>query len=244
MDDTMNLKLSEPPLAWNWNAGMAQGMRFPFAGAEHIAANFSQAWQDIFILSMLDGKRNGRYLEIGGHVPISNNNTYLLHKEFGWSGATVEFDPSHFHRWLSQRPHSHLTIADALTLDYEFAMLQWFGADVRRIDYLQLDIDPSFNTLRVLKKLPLEKYRFSVITFETDVYAGDTRARDESRAILGALGYELVARDVCVFFEPAGPDPIPFEDWWVDPQEIDAAKIEALKQDHFARRLPQKVLFN
>lgn len=239
----MNLNTSALPLAWNWKAGMAQQLRFPFPGAEGIQENHSQAWQDLFILSMLGGQRNGRYLEVGGHVPISNNNTYLLHKEFGWSGTTVEFDPSHFPRWLGSRPHSHLTIADALALDYEVAMPQWFGPQASRIDYLQLDIDPSFNTLRVLKKLPLDKYRFSVITFETDVYAGDTRARDESRAILGALGYELVARDVCVFFEPAGPDPIPFEDWWVDPLVVDAAKIEALKQDSFERRLPQKVLF-
>lgn len=240
----MNLNPSAAPLAWSWNPGMAQTMRFPFAGAEQIAANFSQAWQDIFILSMLGGMREGRYLEIGGHVPISNNNTYLLQQQFGWRGTTVEFDPSHFPRWLAHRPHSHLTIADALTLDYEVAMAQWFGPELRRIDYLQLDIDPSFNTLRVLKKLPLDKYRFSVITFETDVYAGDTRARDESRAILGAQGYELVARDVCVYFEPAGPDPIPFEDWWVDPQVVHASTIAALKQDSFARRLPQKVLFN
>ncbi len=240
----MNLKTSESILLWNWNIGMAQKLRFPFAGAEKINANYSQAWQDIFILSMLGGKRNGHYLEIGGHVPISNNNTYMLCKEFGWSGNTVEYDPSHFPHWLASRPDSNLTIADALKLDYENAMLQWFGPSVSRIDYLQLDIDPSFNTLCVLKKLPLEKYRFSVITFETDVYAGDVRARDESRAILSSLGYELVARDVCVYFGPAGPDPIPFEDWWVDPLAIDAAMIAMLKQDNFTKRLPQMVLFN
>lgn len=240
----MNLNTSEQALVWSWNPGLAQKLRFPFPGAESIPANYSQAWQDIFILSMLEGKRNGRYLEVGGHVPISNNNTYLLHSAFGWTGSTIEFDPSHFPRWLAHRPDSRLTIADALALDYEDAMQKWFGPDVTRIDYLQLDIDPSFNTLRVLKKLPLDKYRFSVITFETDVYAGDTRARDESRAILGAQGYELVAQDVCVYFEPAGPDPIPFEDWWVDPQVVSASTIAALKQDSFARRLPQKVLFN
>ena len=38
-------------------------MRYPFAGIEQIEQNHSQSWQDIFVLTMLDGKRNGTYLE-------------------------------------------------------------------------------------------------------------------------------------------------------------------------------------
>ncbi len=34
-----------------------------------IKENHSQAYQDLFVLTMLGGKKNGRYLEIGGNHP-------------------------------------------------------------------------------------------------------------------------------------------------------------------------------
>ena len=43
----------------------------------------------------------------------------------------------------------------------------------KQIDYLSLDIDPSEATLAALKKLPLDEYRFSVITYETEVYRAE-----------------------------------------------------------------------
>ncbi len=221
---------------------MAPHIRIPFAGSDNLARNHSQAWQDIFILLALDGLRDGRYLEVGGHVPVDNNNTCLLHRQFGWNGVTLELDAAHFPYWKTHRPDSALIIADALTIDYAQAMEQWFG-DERRIDYLQLDIDPSINTLGVLKRLPLDQWRFSVITFETDVYAGDTRARDESRAILSAKGYVPVAKDVGVLFPPVSPNPIPFEDWWVDPQVVRPDVIAQLQAVSEQSNWPQDMLF-
>jgi hypothetical protein len=222
---------------------MARSLRFPFAGAEALRANYSQAWQDIFVLSMLDGKRDGRYLEIGGQVPAENNNTYVLDRFFGWTGVTVELDPHHLSGWRRERPGSTFVIADALLVDYERAVPSWFGAESGRLDYLQLDIDPSLNTLAVLKRLPLDTYRFSVITFETDAYTGDHRARSESREILDRYGYELVAPDVCVVYAPIAADPIPFEDWWVDPGIVGRAKIDAMKALGSESLLPQHLLF-
>jgi hypothetical protein len=130
-----------------------------------------------------------------------------------------------------------------MALDYGQAIPLWFGKDTKRIDYLQLDIEPSFNTLQVLKKIPLDQFRFSVITFETDVYAGDVRAREESRAMLQGHGYELVAPDVGVIFEPISPNPIAFEDWWVDPAVVDRGMIEALRGCSGQPTLPQHLLF-
>ena len=222
---------------------MAAHLRMPFVGAASILANHSQAWQDIFVLSILGGLRGGSYLEIGGQQPRDNNNTYLLHKDFDWRGVTLEIDGSYSRAWKSLRPDSSLVIADALAIDYEESMAAWFGEKQRRIDYLQLDIDPSLNTLSVLKKLPLDRYRFSTITFETDAYAGDFRARDESREILRAQGYELVAGDVAVLFRAVSRDPIPFEDWWVDPQVVDAGVIQGMKALNRGAGLPQELLF-
>lgn len=245
-------------LEWSWTKQMASRLRFPFPSAGIIAENYSQSWQDIFVLSMLDGLRNGRYLEIGAQEPCANSNTYLLQKHFGWSGVSVELEPAYFTKWRCNRSEGNLVIADALTIDYVDALPKWYGprlnrgflarffnktADSTRIDYLQLDIDPSLNTLAVLKRIPLDRYRFSVITFETDAYAGDNRARNESREILHRHGYELVGRDISVLFPPVSPEPIPFEDWWVDPRVVDEQKIKVFRELNRNTSLPQELLF-
>jgi len=229
---------------WRWSPAMRTHARAPFPGLERLRTNHSQAWQDLFVLTMLNGRTAGRYLEVGGHGPVENNNTCLLHREFGWHGVTLERDSDHLPLWLLQRPDSHLVIADALTIDYEAALRLWFGADGGRLDYLQLDIDPSINTLRVLERLPLEKWRFSVLTFETDAYAGDMRARDRSRSILSSWGYVPVALDVCVLFPPVSAQPVPFEDWWVDPAAVGQETIDRFRARGSSGRMPQELLFS
>jgi len=253
---------------WQWEPALADRLRYPFAGATKIKSNHSQAFQDIFVLSMLDGLTHGRYLEIGAHHPVSNNNTHLLHKGYEWSGVSIDIDPTHSTQWRKERPRSTLLIADALKINYEEALSNWFNAepspsawakwlgrekanapphDPGRIDYLQLDIEPSIHTLGVLNVLPLDSYRFSVITFETDAYAGDLRARDESRECLSKHGYELIAADVSVLYTPISDEPIPFEDWWVDPQVVSQEKILAFRgagEEGRGGCPPQRLLFS
>jgi hypothetical protein len=228
---------------WRWQPGFVDRLRLPFPGVVGMPTNQSQAWQDLFVLTALRGLNNGIYLEVGANDPESNSNTWLLTHRFGWSGVSIEYDPAHLRKWVRQRPADRLITADAMALDYGQAIPLWFGKDTKRIDYLQLDIEPSFNTLQVLKKIPLDQFRFSVITFETDVYAGDVRAREESRAMLQGHGYELVAPDVGVIFEPISPNPIAFEDWWVDPAVVDRGMIEALRGCSGQPTLPQHLLF-
>lgn len=229
---------------WQWSPSLQPYLRHPFHGSDIIERNYSQSWQDLFVLTALQGQRDGFYLEVGGHVPVNNNNTYLLQEKFGWSGVSIELDASHMPAWQRDRPNSQFVIADALVIDYTKALPLWFGTQSRRIDYLQLDIDPSSNTLAVLKRLPLDDWRFSVITFETDAYTQDIRARDESRVILAEQGYILVAQDVSVLFPPVSPEPIPFEDWWVDPQVVDPRLIDHLQKLNQQSRLPQHLLIN
>ena len=213
-----------------------------FPGSELIKENFSQAFQDLFVIKMLNGKTNGTYLEVGANHPTFHNNTYLLHHVYKWSGRSIEFDPSCFYDWPQLRPESTFLLADALSIDYKKAMQMWFGNNSGRVDYLQLDIDPSINTLTVLKKLPHEDFRFSVITFETDAYTGDLRARDESRMILSSLGYELIGADVSVLFKDISPTPIAFEDWWVDPLVISSLKVGALINKDAHQFFPQLLI--
>ena len=46
---------------------------------------------DIIVDYIFKNKSDGFYIDIGCQHPISNNNTYLLHKR-GWSGINVDLD--------------------------------------------------------------------------------------------------------------------------------------------------------
>ena len=91
-----------------------------------------------------------------------------------------------------------------------------------QIDYLSLDCDPADVTLSCLKQLPLDKHRFSVITYETDVYQDGADYQFEQRQILQSHGYQLVVRNVM-------NEGNPFEDWWVDPTVIPEERWKPFK---------------
>ena len=142
-------------------------LRHQFSESERVRRNWSQSMQDMFVLSMLDGKRNGVYVEIGADKPKIINNSYLLERKFGWRGVSFELDKSKV-EFFNQHRKNKCISADATTFDYK-SLFQERNYP-KQIDYLSLDIDPSDATLAALKKLPLDEYRFSVITYETEVY--------------------------------------------------------------------------
>lgn len=174
--------------------------------------NRSQAGQDVFVLSMHNWKRNGTFLEIGAADPVLSSNTALLVDQFGWSGISVDIDRSYGAKWMARRPGDTFLGGNALEMNWDGLLA---GKD--RIDYLSLDIDPPGATLAVLESLPLDRVRFSVITYEHDVWRGDDWPRYRSRQILEAHGYRLAVPDVRVhvFWPYQGPEPVPYEDWWV-----------------------------
>ena len=184
--------------------------RKKFLGAENIKENYSQSMQDLFVLTMLNGKKNGVYVEIGGDQPISISNTYLLEKEFGWMGVSFELDGDKVSYFNTIRDNKCIC-ADATVYDYKFLFEE--RNYPKQIDYLQLDIDPAPQTLEALKKLPLDDHRFSVITYETDVYRHGPDIQEEQIGILKSYGYQLVAKNVQC-------EGNPYEDWWIDPAVI------------------------
>ena len=50
----------------------------------------SQLRQDLFVLSELDFKKNGYFIEFGATNGIDLSNTFLLENEFGWQGILAE----------------------------------------------------------------------------------------------------------------------------------------------------------
>ena len=92
-------------------------LRVNFNTADKIETNYSQALQDVFVLSVLDGKRNGTYLEIGGDDGIAINNTYILETEYDWTGLAFEWLEPGWNRYISQRKNPCLR-EDATKADY------------------------------------------------------------------------------------------------------------------------------
>ncbi len=183
-----------------------------FSGQTKISKNYSQAYQDLFVLSMLDGKTNGRYVEIGGYDAKIFSNTFILESIFNWKGFSVEIDKTRCGNFNNDRDRQNRCyLADATKFDYIGAMLTEKWKD--RIDYLSVDCEPSYNTLKSLLQFPLDRYRCSVITFEHDLYSDGSQILNKSREYLTDKGYQLVCSNVCNVANP-------FEDWWIDPQVV------------------------
>ena len=188
-------------------------IKFKFKGIETIDQNYSQSFQDMFILSMLNGKKKGTFLEIGAHDPVFISNTYLLESKFDWCGISIDIADCDF----SKRKAKFIK-QDALKIDYQKLLKENFNSN--QIDYLQIDIEPMEVTFKCLKRIPFSEYRFSVITYETDYYCPKTSpekkeyVKNKSRELIQSYGYELVLGDVCNI----GSDP--FEDWYIDPNIV------------------------
>lgn len=168
---------------------------------------------DAFALDILDYKRDGYYVEMGSADPIKGNTTYVMEEKYGWKGVGFDLDPELAAKYNSVRKNPCL-IENAVKFDYR----KYFQENnfPKQIDYLQIDIEAPMDQggrpakdkgqpLLGLIALPLNEYRFSVISFEHEylVYYKNQGVRDAQREILDSLGYSLVAR-------------IGHEDWWVD----------------------------
>lgn len=196
-------------------------LRFKFTDCEKITKNFSQVYQDMFVLSLYDGKRNGTYLEIGGGDPFLGNNSALLEKNYDWKGISIEYNRELTESYNKVRKNKALC-KNALEIDYKKLLDENFDTNV--IDYLQLDCEPSKSTFEILLGIPFDTYKFGVITYEHDHFVDITKTyRQKSRNYLKSIGYELIVNDI-------GPtDWYSFEDWWVNPELIDSNIIEKMK---------------
>ena len=211
-------------------------LRYQFKNLEKIKKNYSQALQDIFVLSILDGKENGTYVEIGSAGPFQGNNTALLETDFNWRGFSLDIDPEEVERFNAERKNKCIlldaTKANFNTLIHEYKLGE-------TIDYLQLDIDPPEVTYKALTALPFDKLKFRVITYEHDHYADRSlEYRERSRVFLKSKGYKLVVSDIA-------PDSnSSFEDWWVHPHLVDPKILEVMIDTSNRIKAADKYLLN
>jgi len=189
-----------------YNNSMSEKLRYKFYGYDKIDNNFSQTFQDMFTLCMLDGLTNGTYLEIGAADPFKGSNSALLEK-LGWSGISLEILEKEVTKFRSVRKNP-VVLCDALEYDYSK-----LGSV---IDYLQVDCEPPAITYEILTKLPFATTDFKVITYEHDYYTDMTGSyRELSRNFLSSKGYTMVVGNI------APDETIAYEDWWVKPEYID-----------------------
>jgi hypothetical protein len=191
MDSTIN-----PAIVWKepilYTESYYESLKVKFTGSSSIKRNFSQCYQDMFVLTMLDGKKLGQFLEIGCGSPFYCNNTVLLEKLFGWEGISIDINKEITENFTKYRS-SKVINSDAAT----------HYCDPARISY------------KVLTSIPFESHRFAVITFEHDFYADKkSGVREKPREYLYSLGYELVVNNI------APDENSSFEDWWVHPELV------------------------
>lgn len=172
--------------------------------------SYSDDNQDLFVANLLKFKRDGYYLDIGSSSSVGSNNTYFFESMY-WKGICIEKNPM-FNESYKTRTCKYFN-ADALNIDYEKIFME--NDFPLSIDYLSLDVDQE--STNVLKKLPLDKYRFKVITIEHDSHVYGDLYKGEQREILQSKNYYLLCGDVLnqsgrnIGAEHA------WEDWWVDP---------------------------
>jgi hypothetical protein len=172
--------------------------------------------QERFVIDILKQKRNGHYVELGAAHYSNGNNTYLLEKEYDWKGVSFEVVDSMKNEFNENRTNP--CMGDALSFNY----VEHFEKNnfPKQIDFLQVDIDAGYDlngrpvgnahwSLQGLIAVPLNTYRFTLITFEHDanMYWRNSSIRDAQREILDSMGYSLVNRSF-------------HEDWWVDTSVI------------------------
>lgn len=196
-------------------------LKIKFNGSDEIENNYSEAYQDMFVLTILNGKENGTYLEIGSADPFYGNNTALLEQNYNWKGTSLDISEEFVNNFSEKRKNKVL-LCDALEVDY--CEIVNDITDTGVIDYLQIDCDPPEVTFNILKKIPFDKYKFAVITFEHDFYCDQSESiKYNSREYLISMGYQLVVSNV------SANDWRDYEDWWVHPDLVDMKIVNLIK---------------
>lgn len=177
---------------------------------------YSQANQDEFVYNILNKQTNGIFVDIGSNDPIYWNNTYFL-ESIGWNGICI--DTNHYD-YSHRRSKFYQT--NALEINYrELFKNHKFPA---MIDYLSIDIDEY--CADCLEKIPLDIYRFKVITIEHDSYRFGDSLKLKEHKLLFEKGYDLMCANITCL--PLQSDQY-FEDWWVDPNYIDLMKFNNIR---------------
>lgn len=198
--------------------------KFHFNGLETIEKNYSRHFQDMFVLSALDGKTEGTFIELGSGHPELFNNTKLLEEDFDWKGISLDNSERMCHIFSRERK-TPVILGDASQQDFSSLFKQ--HCFEQQIDFLRINAEQA--SLEALKNIPFDKYEFNVIQFQHNAVWWGPEFRDASRKLLSQIGYILLVPNVSV--DPKSP----YEDWWVHPNVANRkTEMKTKKKINFA----------
>jgi len=191
-----------------------------FPNIDNVPKSYSQIGQDIFVLSVLNGKMNGRYVEIGAYHPTEISNTYVLETYYNFSGISLDINQVAID-YFNKHRRNKAVLQNAITADYDTLFKSLGYDDTKIIDYASVDCEPPSNTFLALKQLMSSGYKFRTITFEHDTYQDSTKSiKQQSRKLLQDLGYTLLVGGI--LGQSGSYDT---EDWYVHMDLVDKPRI-------------------
>lgn len=87
----------------------------------------SQLYQDLFVLFILNEKKDGVFLEFGATDGKSLSNSYLLENQFDWQGVLIEPSPQWHEKLKNNRPNS--TVIEKCIYSETGKVLDFFVSD-------------------------------------------------------------------------------------------------------------------
>ena len=123
--------------------------------------SYSQLGQDLFVINELGEKTHGFFIEIGAGDGLYLSNTYLLEKNFGWTGILVEPNKSFYDSCMNLR---RCTIINQLVLGQNHTSIRFFEKSVGEFSHSE-----GFGNITASK---IEStYEVSAIRFE-EIFKG------------------------------------------------------------------------
>ena len=176
----------------------------------------------MFVLSTLNGKKNGTFIEVGSGHPTLFNNTYLLEKDFGWKGLSVDVS-ERMCAIFSRKRNTTAVLADASQVNFKDLFKQ--NCIEQHVDFLRINADNA--SLVTLENIPFNEYEFSIIQIQHNECWWGSDLKDKTRKILKEIGYILLVPNVAVDETNA------YEDWWVHPGFVNQ-NMRTNKKTNFA----------
>ena len=179
-----------------------------------------------FALRLSGDKDNGTYVEVGSSHWRDGNHTYMLEKEFGWTGVGIDIEQHYVDEYNKNRSNPCIQ-ADAKSFNWD----KYFEENnfPKQIDHLSIDID-SDNYL-ALVNMPLSRYRFSTIVIENievksiaPVYGPRESISEDIKSILTRYNYTLLGSGYA-------------DDFWIDNTylKLSGNQYDAISYDFWSK---------
>jgi FkbM family methyltransferase len=135
-------------VATNPNDGVANFATFC---ASNLVRSHSQLFQDLFVVFLLQAKRNGFFVEFGATNGVDLSNTVILERDLQWNGILAE--PAR--GWHSALKANRRAAIDTRCVWSESgAQLEFKETDIKELSTLSSLVDKDFNRGGRLKGTP------------------------------------------------------------------------------------------